>query len=576
MSVLVVIVSLSAWSHQASAGGSLPTTGLLSSAPPPLALNSTAAETASSAPILQDRVPAGAVNVTGMAAGPTTGPPGAQALSGATSSSLPVWTYQSDGVTRVDPVNVVFYGSDWTVVRDALINRGWSVTSCQNNEFVFYAGTWRKQDVGVVRDETSYCAGLPGSTRRHMRLWGLESGLVVGAAHLDYQPGGGHVAVLFEEIEEEVARYMRLTDSSAWRVQEDNSYYYFANLVDEQRNGYHTFNNGYATTLWRQTGASANIHDGLTTTLLEIPFWGGIRDLDNNQVQVYSISGSVRWSLWYAQSYSSGTVASGGVSTVNYPHWTAWTMTIWLQDVSSADMGAILCKENDGTLGCTTLSGGYTMKVGDNVIDSTLVIPLFGSVTDTGSSADNRRVVVRSFVNYIEWALWHQGSYTQGETLPSGTSYVTFPDAKFFMLFIWRMNDEPQYYTGDFAGVLLCREDNNILGCMVHSTGMKANTADSTVDTLSQIGVIGGVRDTGDPVKTHVVRLYAASGSAIEGAYWTEGTYTPHDAPAGTTWDFTFAHYRFFVFVAARYGRLMWLFCRENDNVLGCAPLRWF
>ena len=64
------------------------------------------------------------------------------------------------------------------------------------------------------------------------------------------------------------------------------------------------------------------------------------------------------------------------------------------------------------------------------------------------------------------------------------------------------MNVEPQYYTGDFVGLLLCREDNNVLGCMVHSTGMKAYTADSTPDTLSQIGAIGGVRDTGNPALT--------------------------------------------------------------------------
>ena len=528
----------------------------------------------------QDYVPPNALNASGDGSKLTRGLSSTPAASSSGAPSpagpfgLPDWTYKPDQATIQDPINVVFYGSAWTVVRDALINRGWFVTTCQNEERVYYAGSWRAQNVGLVRDESSPCAILPGSTRRHIRLWGLESGLVVGAAHLDYQPLFGHVAVLFEEIEEEVARYMRLPDTSAWRVQEDNSYYLFTNLVDEMRNGYHTFNNGYGTVLRRQTGATANIFDGLTTTLLEIRFWGGIREFNNHQVQVYSISGSVRWSLWYGQTYSSGTVVSGGVSTVNYPHWTAWTMTTWFQDVSSANMGAIMCKENDGYLGCITLSGGYTANVGNNVVDSLLVIPSFGSVTDTGSSSDNRRVKINSFGGVVEWALWHQGSYTQNEA-PSVT-YATFPDAKFFMIYIWRMNVEPQYYTGDFSGVLLCREDYNVLGCMVHSTGVKANTGDSTVDILNQISAIGGVRDTGDPVKTHTVRLYAASGSAIEGAYWTEGAYTPHDAPAGTTWDFTFAHYRFFVFVAARYGRLIWLFCRENDNRLGCAPLRWF
>lgn len=503
-------------------------------------------------------------------------------LSSLLTSNLPAWTYKSDLVTVMDPVNIVFYGAPWTTVRDALIGRGWwDPGLCQFDEYVYYDGSWRKQDVGLVIYEATPCAFVAFSVRLHIRLWGLSSSLVLGAVHWDYMPYPGppireHVAILYEEAEEEVGRQMRLTDSSPWRVQDDYNPEYLNNHVDEYRESFHTFNNAFPTTLWRQTGASANIYDGQTTTLLGIPNWGGIRDFNSNKVQVYSISGAVRWSLWYAQAYSSGTVTSGGVGTVSYPHWTAWMMTIWRHEASSAYMGTIMCKENDGTLGCVTLSGGKTVNVGNSVEDTIFEVPTFAKVRDTGSSGDNRRVVVQSYGGYVEWALWHKGSYIQGEASPYGTSYVTFPHAKFFMLYAWRMNVEQQYWTGDNAIVLLCREDSNILGCMVHSTGVKANTADSTVDTLNLISAIGGVRDTGDPVKNHVVTIYASSSSAIEGAYWTEGGYTGQDAPSGQTREFTFSHYRFFVFVAARYGRLIWLFCRENDNKLGCIPARWF
>jgi hypothetical protein len=252
-------------------------------------------------------------------------------------------------------------------------------------------------------------------------------------------------------------------------------------------------------------------------------------------------------------------------------------MSIWMQDVDSSFMAAIMCKENDQNLGCITLSGGYRINVasGSRQFGRFDMLPTFGGVVNTGSPTNNRRVVIYAFQGgYIEWALWHQGSYTSGESPPGGESYVTFPDAKVFMILIWRMNVEPQSYERKYVGLLLCREDSDWLGCMFHTSGAKADTLSSTVGVLNQISAIGGVRTTGNPSQNRVMRLYAAPYNAIEGAYWTEGTYTAYDTTG--TWDFTFAHYRFFVFVAARYGRLIWLFCRENDNTLGCAPLRWF
>jgi hypothetical protein len=353
------------------------------------------------------------------------------------------------------------------------------------------------------------------------------------------------------------------------------------NYVDHPHDDVIVHNDGYATVTYRQTGATASITDGLTTTLLEIANWGGIREFNNNRVQVYSISGIVRWSLWYASTYSSGSVASGGVSTINYPHWTAWIMTIWLQDVSSSDMGAVMCKENDGILGCVTLSGGTTANVGDNTVNTLLDIRSIGGVRDTGVSSDNRRLVVYANAGYnpIEWALWHQGTYAWQEAPQGGTSYATFPDAKFFIMTIGR-GYQPQYSEGDAVAVLLCREDNNVLGCMTHSTGRFVSLLNGASDMMNQIGAIGGVRDIPneppDP-NPHILETYAAGpGNAIEGAVWHVGGYTGGDTPYGGTLQFNFPHYTAFVLVVGRYDKVMWNFCKENDYTWECATLRWF
>jgi len=352
--------------------------------------------------------------------------------------------------------------------------------------------------------------------------------------------------------------------------------------VDEQRYGFRTYNDAYASTFWKQSGAHASIFDGVATTLLQVGLWGGVREIDNHQAQVYSISGTVRWSLWYAQTYTSGTVSSGGSTTISYPHWTAWIVAIWQADASSNNMGVVMCKENDGMLGCISLYGGVIANVGNGVPDTLLDIRSIGGVRDTGKKSDNRRVVVYANSNYdtIEWGLWHAGSYTWGEARPGGTSYATFPHAKFFMMIIAR-GYQPRYSEGDPIGVLLCREDNDILGCITLATGTFISLSNGVSDIASQIGALGGVRDIVseplDPTPTHIGEIYAASSNtAVEGAVWREGSYVGRDTAYGGRRQLDFPHYTFFVFVAARYDKLIWLFCKENDNLWGCSPLRWF
>jgi len=82
------------------------------------------------------------------------------------------------------------------------------------DEYVYYSGSWRKQNVGLVKNEPVPCAAIPGTSRYHVRLWGLESNLVVGAAHFDYNVWFEHKPVLYEEIEDAIADDLRLTDAS--------------------------------------------------------------------------------------------------------------------------------------------------------------------------------------------------------------------------------------------------------------------------------------------------------------------------------------------------------------------------
>ncbi len=482
-----------------------------------------------------------------------------------------------------DPIDLIFLGADITTVANSLLNRGWHDVQCQVNEYIYWNNAWKVQDVAYQKDEQGWCGG--SGTRKHIRLWALDSSTVLAGVHLDHAHFPDHIVHDYELVEHSTADDMRLTDSKPWRVQEDN--HWMNNYVDYVHDDVTVHNDGYATVVRLQTGATARITDGLTPTRLEIANWGGIREFDNHQVQVYSISGTVRWSLWYSSTYTSGSVASGGVSTISYTHWTAWIMTVWLEDVSSSDMGAIMCKENDhnsgGSLGCITLSGGFTANVGDSVPNTLLDVRSFGGVRDTGVSTDNRRVVVYSSYSsdVVEWGLWHQGTYLWGEASAGSPSYATFPDAKFFIIIIARpYQASAQYSEGDSVGVLLCREDNNILGCMTHATGRFVSLSNGAPDMMNQIGAIGGIRDIStepsDP-NPHILELYASSGStAVEGAVWYNGVYSPGDTPYGGTKQLNFPHYTAFVSVAARYDKLIWLFCKENDSVWECAPFRWF
>ncbi len=500
----------------------------------------------------------------------------------ASAADLPAWTYREDQVTIQDPINLVFYGASWQTIRDALINRGWVVVEaplCQINEKVLYAGTWRVQDVGLAKQQT----GCGDPTRLHIRLWQLETNLVIANAHQDHVhlSDPPHQVHDYEGLPERtVAEAMRLTDVGAWRVTNDELW--MNNVKDYLHDGIRVYNNGWATVIRKQTGASAKIYNGIEETLLDVTRCK-VTDADNSYVRVYAYVNSCRWALWYRQVYSSGTVAAGGSTTILWPHYVSWTLGVWSADLNVGQtnyMGMLFCRENDGNLGCITLLGRETGSV-VNVADSNwepLMTPgnLFVRVYDTGNPADNRRLWIASSGPTVEWYLWHYLSYSYGDVLPGYPQYATFPDAKIFMLFLYRMQEEDKYTTGDYVAILFCREDNNIPGCMRHTTGSKANIYDSTKDLLSQIGPLGGIRDTGDPSLPNTIEVYSNPTNVVEWAYWKEGVYTWGEAILGGTSRTAYTHYWGFVFTGSRYDKNIWLFCKENDGYLGCAPLRWW
>jgi len=507
----------------------------------------------------------------------------------ASATHLPNWTYIKvtyclpicqDYYFQADPIDLIFVGADLTTVANSLLNRGWHSTICNTAEYVFWNGAWKVQDAYYEKDEQGACGAL--GLRKHIRLWVLDSSTVIAGVHVDHvHIIPLHVVHDYEGVEHTVADDMRLTDAKPWRVREDD--HFMNNVVNLLHDGITVHNDGYATTIVKQSGAFAPITDGLTPVLLSITNFVSVKDWNNHQVKITATSTfPVRWTIWYSATYTAGTVAPGGSVIVTYPHWTAWIMSVWYQEGFSASrMGVLLCKETDNKLGCVTLSGGVIVDVGDSIVNTLLDIRSIGGVRDTGVPLDNQRLVVYANANYdyLEWALWHSGTYVGGQASPGGTSYATFPDGKFFMLIIAR-GYQPQYSEGDPVGILLCREDNSILGCITHATGTFVSLSNGAPDIMSQIGAIGGIRDIStepsDP-NPHVLQVYAASGStAVEGAVWYNGVYSGGDTPYGGTKQINFPHYTFFVAVGARYDKLIWLFCKENDMVWGCAPLRWF
>jgi len=486
--------------------------------------------------------------------------------------SLPEWTYEDrDFNKKRDPINLVF-NAPLSQVAAALKEQGWlgPLVTCQWSESVFYNNQWYDTAAGYYRD------GWCGGSRRHIRLFELGPSLVVGSPHWDHahcDPAGCHHPHDFEVTEEFIAQQFRFTNSNAWYVNEDDHVSFNSIPPGEQ------YNDGWSTQIFKQSGIKVNLVNGVAEILFAIPGFATIRDTTktsephtSHELVVLSADIPVYWAVWHSGSYTQGTVPAGyAQASIYIPHWKSFVISVWnVVSGYPAKQGLLMCRENDYNLGCLTFSGGRSARTDDGLLNYFLDLPNFGWVYDVEYDVDG--MWIGSAGGSIEYSLWHEGSYSQGEVSPGSSTTITFPRSKLFVVSIWRAQGSRA-----FNGWVFCREQSAWLGCVPIETGLVANVANNVLEKLVDISSLGGVSDTGQYTdhNSHKVR-YFSNGGAVEYSLWDAFQYLSGHAFPNQPADVTFAHYRSFFASVWRYDRMSWLLCRENDWTWGCVQLRWY
>jgi hypothetical protein len=148
------------------------------------------------------------------------------------SSGYPVWIYEySGGVYHqlTEPINMIWSGAYLSTIKSEMLEKGWWDTIAEDTYYI-YDGSWKADD-GVAVDPVRLFGG------DHIRLWQLNTGQVVGAAHED--SSAPHHAVGFESAEHRIFAFYQDADDTLWHVYPDNTY--LGNYVSSP------YNDGYAT-----------------------------------------------------------------------------------------------------------------------------------------------------------------------------------------------------------------------------------------------------------------------------------------------------------------------------------------
>jgi hypothetical protein len=148
------------------------------------------------------------------------------------SSGYPVWIYEySGGVYHqlTEPINMIWSGAYLSTIKTEMTEKGWWDIIAEDTYYI-YDGSWKADD-GVASDPVRLFGG------DHIRLWQLNTGEVVGAAHED--SSAPHHAVGFESAEHRILAFYQDTDDTTWHVYPDNTY--LGNYVSSP------YNDGYAT-----------------------------------------------------------------------------------------------------------------------------------------------------------------------------------------------------------------------------------------------------------------------------------------------------------------------------------------
>ena len=326
--------------------------------------------------------------------------------------------------------------------------------------------------------------------------------------------------------------------------------------------------------------SSADMGSAVKQVLIDIPDLGGIRTTGNpaltHTLEAYSNVGVMEYSIWHDGSYSQAEVGTTTVANnITFPHYKTFMITI----NRHGNIGWLFCRENDNYLGCTYLKSSGTMnsmaEMTSQEKQSLLNVTGLGRVRTTGNQlAIHTLELYANESSTMEYSVWHEGNYSQGEISPGSRKNISFPHYKAFMLTINR------HYA---IGWLFCKENDNALACLYlkgpGTLGVNAYMMNPSKQTLVDVQDLGGVRTTGDPSATHTLEIYVTGGNGVvEYSLWQGSAYSQDEANIysmnGSIKNTTFPHYATFMTTINRYANIGWLFCRENDNLLGCAYLK--
>ncbi len=296
------------------------------------------------------------------------------------------------------------------------------------------------------------------------------------------------------------------------------------------------------------------------STALTLPIASPIAQYQRT-LNIYSNGPVVEYSMWHNGTYFQGETLAGGSVNINFPHYKPFFMTLYRAD----KLGWLLGRENDNFLAVATRTATATANMNDSTVQVLLDVYGLGVVRDTGNPGLSHTLAIYSSGgDFLEYSIWYEATYSQGEVSPGGTVNIDFPHYRSFMLTIARH---------DKICWLFCRENNNILTISYIGTTASADMKSTMSKTLLDVLGLGGVRTVGGTPQPRNLVIYSSTSDIVEYSLWYGTTYIQGETPAGGSFNLNFPHYRSFILTISRHEQIGWIFGRENDDQLAIAAL---
>ena len=252
--------------------------------------------------------------------------------------------------------------------------------------------------------------------------------------------------------------------------------------------GYENDDTVVASTLPRDSTAA--LYDSTADVLLDIPGFGGIRDTGNpsndQQLEIYSNGMTVEYNLWSRSSFEYDYMSPGGSTILTIPHVRVFVMSI--ARPCGNEFGLLFGYENDEKVVASTLTLDSTANFYDNTVDVLLDIPGFGGIRDTGNPSDYRKLEIYSNGQTVEYNLWSENGYYQGEVTAGDSTILTIPHVRVFVMSI-ACPDSNEF------GLLFGYENDGTVVASILPIDSTAVLYDEIVDVLLDIPGFGGIRD---------------------------------------------------------------------------------